>query len=54
MDRKWWKEAVVYQIYVRSFNDTNGDGIGDLQGVIEKIDYLDKLGVYVVLLNPVY
>ena len=54
MDRKWWKEAVVYQIYVRSFNDTNGDGIGDLQGVIEKIDYLDKLGVDVVWLNPVY
>ncbi|MGM0438676.1 MAG: glycoside hydrolase family 13 protein, partial [Bacillota bacterium] len=54
MVRKWWKEAVVYQIYVRSFNDTDGDGIGDLQGVIEKIDYLDKLGVDVVWLNPVY
>jgi len=54
LDYKWWKEAVVYQIYVRSFNDSNGDGIGDLQGVIKKIDYLDKLGVDVVWLNPVY
>ena len=53
-ERAWWKEAVVYQIYPQSFNDTDGDGIGDLQGVIEKVDYLDALGVDVVWLNPVY
>lgn len=54
MNKKWWKEAVVYQIYPRSFKDSNGDGIGDLRGVIEKIDYLEKLGVDAVWLNPVY
>ncbi|CCU79821.1 Trehalose-6-phosphate hydrolase [Halanaerobium saccharolyticum subsp. saccharolyticum DSM 6643] len=54
MNKKWWKEAVVYQIYPRSFKDSNNDGIGDLRGVIEKIDYLDKLGVDAVWLNPVY
>ncbi|WP_267643252.1 glycoside hydrolase family 13 protein [Haloarchaeobius amylolyticus] len=53
-DPEWWKEAVVYQVYPRSFNDTDGDGVGDLQGVIEKLDYLDELGVDVVWLNPVY
>jgi glycosidase len=53
-DRAWWKEAVVYQIYPRSFNDTDGDGIGDLPGVVEKLDYLDDLGVDVVWLCPVY
>jgi oligo-1,6-glucosidase len=54
MNKKWWKEAVVYQIYPRSFNDSNNDGIGDLRGVIEKIDYLVDLGVDAVWLNPVY
>ncbi len=54
MEREWWKEAVVYQIYPRSFNDSNGDGIGDLQGIIEKVDYLERLGIDVVWLNPVY
>lgn len=54
MKRKWWKEAVVYQIYPRSFKDSNGDGIGDLRGIIEKIDYLDQLGIDAVWLNPVY
>ena len=54
MNKQWWKEAVVYQIYTRSFNDSNGDGIGDLQGIIEKADYLEKLGIDVVWLNPVY
>ena len=54
MNKKWWKEAVVYQIYPRSFKDSNGDGIGDLRGVIEKIDYLERLGVDAVWLNPVY
>ncbi|WP_152040385.1 alpha-glucosidase [Salinigranum salinum] len=53
-EREWWKEAVVYQIYPRSFNDTDGDGVGDLSGVVEKLDYLDDLGVDVVWLCPVY
>ena len=43
MEKKWWKEAVAYQIYVRSFKDSNGDGIGDLNGIIEKLDYLKIL-----------
>lgn len=50
----WWKEAVVYQIYPRSFNDSNGDGIGDLPGIIEKLPYLKDLGVSVIWLCPVY
>ncbi|WP_096188291.1 glycoside hydrolase family 13 protein [Evansella halocellulosilytica] len=54
MTKKWWKESVVYQIYPRSFNDSNGDGIGDLQGIIEKLDYLKKLGIDVIWLSPVY
>ncbi len=54
MDRQWWKESVIYQIYPRSFYDTNGDGIGDLQGIIEKLDYLKELGVDVLWLTPVY
>src|SRR5258708_12324832 len=52
--RKWWKEAVVYQIYPRSFKDNDGDGIGDLKGIISKLDYIKSLGVDVVWLNPVY
>lgn len=54
MQKVWWKEAIVYQIYPRSFKDSNGDGIGDLRGIIEKVDYIKKLGVDVVWLNPVY
>ncbi|MCL6586632.1 MAG: alpha-glucosidase [Anoxybacillus sp.] len=54
MERKWWKEAVVYQIYPRSFKDSNGDGIGDLRGIISKLDYLKELGIDVVWLSPVY
>lgn len=54
MERKWWKETVVYQIYPRSFKDSNGDGIGDLRGVIEKLDYLKELGVDVVWMSPFY
>lgn len=54
VDKKWWKESVVYQIYPRSFMDSNGDGIGDLQGIISKLDYLKTLGVDVVWLCPVY
>lgn len=50
----WWKKAVVYQIYPKSFYDTNGDGVGDLQGVIEKLDYLQTLGVDVIWLTPIY
>ncbi len=50
---KWWKSAVIYQIYPRSFADSNGDGIGDLQGIISKLDYLEKLGIDAVWLSPV-
>ncbi len=52
--RKWWKEKVVYQLYPRSFKDTNGDGIGDLKGIIEKLDYLKSLGIDVVWINPIF
>ncbi|NSA86143.1 oligo-1,6-glucosidase/glucan 1,6-alpha-glucosidase [Clostridium beijerinckii] len=54
MDKKWWKESVVYQVYPRSFNDSNGDGIGDLRGIIEKLDYLKELEIDVIWLSPVY
>lgn len=54
MDRAWWKESVVYQIYPRSFCDSNGDGVGDLNGIRSKLDYLVELGVNVVWLSPVY
>lgn len=50
----WWKEAVVYQIYPRSFKDSNGDGIGDLKGIIEKLDYLKDLGIDIIWLSPIY
>jgi oligo-1,6-glucosidase len=53
-DRIWWKESVVYEIYPRSFNDSNGDGVGDLPGILERIDYLDWLGVDVIWLGPMY
>ncbi|HBK88068.1 MAG TPA: glucohydrolase [Cytophagales bacterium] len=52
--KQWWKEAIVYQIYPRSFKDSNGDGIGDLRGIIEKLDYIQALGVDTVWLNPIY
>ena len=54
MQKKWWKECTVYQIYPRSFFDSNGDGIGDLPGIIQKLDYLKSLGVDVIWLSPVY
>ena len=54
MNRAWWKEAVIYQIYPRSFMDSNGDGIGDLQGIISRLDYLKYLGIDVIWLSPVY
>lgn len=53
-NRKWWKEAVVYQIYPRSFKDSNGDGIGDLKGIMTKLDYVKSLGVDVIWLNPIF
>src|SRR5688572_20846003 len=52
--KKWWKEAVVYQIYPRSFKDSNGDGIGDLRGITSKLDYLKSLGIDVIWLNPIF
>ena len=54
MRKAWWKEAVVYQIYPKSFQDTNGDGIGDLQGIIRHLDYIHDLGATVIWLNPIY
>ena len=54
VDPKWWKESVIYQIYPRSFCDSNGDGIGDLRGIISKLDYLKDLGVDVLWLSPIY
>ena len=54
MQKVWWKESVVYQIYPRSFNDSNNDGIGDIQGIIEKLDYIQSLGIDVIWLSPVY
>lgn len=53
-EKKWWKEAVVYQIYPRSFMDGNGDGIGDLKGVMEKLDYLSYLGIDVIWMSPIF
>ena len=52
--KAWWKEAVIYQIYPRSFADSNGDGIGDLNGIIAHLDYLQTLGIDVIWLSPVY
>jgi len=54
MTKQWWKESVVYQIYPRSFMDSNGDGVGDIRGIISKLDYLKELGIDVVWLSPVY
>ncbi|MGS0416583.1 glycoside hydrolase family 13 protein [Bacillus cereus] len=54
MEKQWWKESVVYQIYPRSFMDSNGDGIGDLRGILSKLDYLKELGIDVIWLSPVY
>jgi oligo-1,6-glucosidase len=54
MHKSWWQEAVVYQVYPRSFQDSNNDGIGDLTGVVEHLDYIKQLGVDVIWLNPIY
>lgn len=53
-NQEWWKKAVIYQIYPRSFSDSNGDGVGDLRGIIAKLDYLEELGIDAVWLSPVY
>ena len=50
----WWQSAVVYQIYPRSFADSNGDGVGDLRGIFQHLDYLESLGVDVIWLSPIY
>lgn len=52
-ERNWWKNAVIYQVYPRSFQDSNGDGIGDLNGITEHLDYLQKLGVDAIWLTPI-
>ena len=54
MTKKWWHDKVAYQIYPKSFLDTNGDGIGDLRGIISKLDYLKKLGIDIIWLSPIY
>ena len=54
MEKKWWHQSVVYQVYPRSFQDTNGDGIGDLRGIISRLDYLTYLGIDTIWLSPVY
>ena len=54
MKKAWWKESVVYQIYPKSFKDSNGDGVGDIQGIISKLDYLKELGVDVLWISPMY
>lgn len=54
MERKWWKEMVAYQVYPRSFMDSNGDGIGDIQGIVQKLDYLADLGIDLIWISPIY
>ena len=54
MQRKWWHGKVAYQIYPKSFYDSNGDGIGDLPGIISKLDYLKDLGVDIIWISPIY
>lgn len=54
MEKKWWHSSVVYQIYPRSFQDSNGDGVGDIQGIIQRLDYLADLGIDAIWLSPVY
>ena len=51
---EWWKKAIIYQVYPRSFKDSNNDGIGDLKGVTSKLDYLATIGVTAIWLNPIY
>lgn len=53
-DRVWWREVIIYEIYVQSFQDSNNDGIGDLQGIINRLDYLKRLGADMLWLTPIY
>ncbi len=53
IDKKWWKEAIIYQLYPRSFQDSNGDGVGDLKGITQRLDYLQSLGIDAIWLNPI-
>lgn len=54
LDRVWWREIIIYEVYVQSFQDSNNDGIGDLRGVIQRLDYLKRLGVDMVWLTPIF
>ena len=54
MEKDWWKGKVAYQIYPKSFKDSNGDGVGDLKGITEKLDYLQDLGIDILWLSPIY
>lgn len=54
MKKTWWKKAVAYQIYPRSFMDSNGDGIGDIEGIISKLDYIQDLGIDLIWISPMY
>ena len=54
MKKQWWHNKVAYQIYPKSFYDSNGDGIGDIRGIIEKLDYLKDLGIDIIWISPVY
>ena len=54
MENKWWQNAIIYQCYIRSFYDTNNDGIGDFRGIIEKLDYFEELGVNTIWVSPHY
>lgn len=54
MEKKWWHNRIAYQIYPKSFRDSNGDGIGDIVGIIEKLDYLKSLGIGLLWISPVY
>ena len=54
MEKRWWKESIVYQIYPRSFKDSNGDGIGDFQGIIRRLDYIRDLGCNAIWMNPCF
>lgn len=54
METKWWQDEVVYQIYPKSFYDSNGDGIGDLKGITEKLDYLKELGITMIWICPIF
>lgn len=54
LDREWWREVIIYEIYVQSFQDNNNDGIGDLRGIVQRLDYLKALGADMLWLSPIY